>query len=346
MPDTRGASASGAANGAADSLARSDKFNDERSLMQERMRLEEEKQMRIEERTEARKNAPLQRFSGILGAKRNEEVPQEAEDVTRSTSEGAKSAGYEAGLVGMTREQVAAYKDPDMLAQFDKQMEADNQLAKDKVAGKTRKRTFDESVDAARQQAATDDPAAFVAGESMFAGERKDKRAEDRLDRKDVKDDLDRKFKEKQLTSQEMRDAEKREVERERIEKAIKDAAESGSKAARQQGAMALRRDIDAISRDIRDLERSKKGKLDDEITSINEAIAERKEDRAWLVSQETEYFKDSGVKLPDRERPNKPTGARGSTRVPGLPDGTKQIGTSKGKPVYETPDGKRYVAN
>lgn len=28
-----------------------------------------------------------------------------------------------------------------------------------------------------------------------------------------------------------------------------------------------------------------------------------------------------------------------------GLPSGSKQIGTSKGKPVYETPDGKRFIA-
>lgn len=50
---------------------------------------------------------------------------------------------------------------------------------------------------------------------------------------------------------------------------------------------------------------------------------------------------------------PGSATAARGGGAIgdprsvpPGLPPGSKQIGTSGGKPVYEAPDGKRYVAD
>lgn len=40
----------------------------------------------------------------------------------------------------------------------------------------------------------------------------------------------------------------------------------------------------------------------------------------------------------------NPPPSAQGSTMEPKIPPGYRQVGTSNGKPVYEAPDGKRYI--
>lgn len=44
------------------------------------------------------------------------------------------------------------------------------------------------------------------------------------------------------------------------------------------------------------------------------------------------------------RGKPQPKLGAGGEALPTGIPQGSKQIGTSKGKPVYETPDGKRLI--
>jgi hypothetical protein len=44
-------------------------------------------------------------------------------------------------------------------------------------------------------------------------------------------------------------------------------------------------------------------------------------------------------------ERAAEPTKPEQPKALPALPKGAKQIGTSGGKPVYETPDGKRFIA-
>lgn len=130
---------------------------------------------------EAMKNRAAERFSAIYKGKLGEQVPVEPEQVTRTTSEGAKAAGLQDGLINMTREQVAAYKDPDMLAQYDKQMAEDKRLAAEKVEGKTRPRTQDEAIKAALNEALANDPAAFVAGHAMTASDQKEKLEERKL---------------------------------------------------------------------------------------------------------------------------------------------------------------------
>lgn len=136
--------------------------------------MEEQKALRIAEATEARKNAPMERFSGLVNAKMNEQVPVEAAPVTQSTSEGAQAAGLKNGLVGMTREQVAAYQNPDMLAQYDRQIAEDQRLAQEKVAGQTRPRTLQEAARAAKEEAFATDPGAYLAGQAMTAADKQD----------------------------------------------------------------------------------------------------------------------------------------------------------------------------
>ena len=50
-------------------------------------------------------------------------------------------------------------------------------------------------------------------------------------------------------------------------------------------------------------------------------------------------------VGLPERA-PAKPEPTKAASAVPSLPAGAKKIGTSGGKAVYETPDGKRFIEN
>lgn len=136
--------------------------------------MEEQKTLRIAEAAEARKNAPMERFSGLISAKMGEQVPQEAATVTQSTSEGAQAAGLKDGLIGMTREQVAAYKNPDMLAQYDRQIAEDQRLAQEKVAGQTRPRTLQEATKLAKEETLATDPGAYLAGQVLTAADKQD----------------------------------------------------------------------------------------------------------------------------------------------------------------------------
>ena len=210
----------GAGNALADSASQSQKFSDEQALMRERAALEEQKQLRIDEVMRQRNAAPLNRLQESAQRFSQEDVPVTADPVTQTTSAGAKAAGLQDGLVGMTREQVAAYKNPEMLAQYDKQIAADNKLAQDAVAGKTRKRTSDEAFDAAMNNAQTNDLEAYKAGVGLL-GAKKDIRKMDneerRLDQAEKRQaDLDKyqnrredrldKLAEMQITRQEIAD--------------------------------------------------------------------------------------------------------------------------------------------
>ncbi len=149
---------------------------------------------------EAAKNRAAERFALIAKTKMGEGVPLEAPEVTQTTSEGAKSIGLQDGLVGMTREQVMAYENPDMLAQYDKQLAADKSLAASAVEGKTRQRTKDEAIQAALDDALLNDPAAFTAGAGLISSASKgdieqrklesaEKREQMRIDQRDRSDD-------------------------------------------------------------------------------------------------------------------------------------------------------------
>ncbi len=98
-------------------------------------------------------NAPSNRAGAIMREVAGQELPVTALPVTQLSGNDPNSE-YQSqkypenntgkGLVGMTRDQVKAYNDPDMLAQYDRQLASDNQSAQDAVAGQTRKRTSSE----------------------------------------------------------------------------------------------------------------------------------------------------------------------------------------------------------
>lgn len=142
------------------------------SLEEQRAQIQLERDLRLEEfrsaseiRAEDRKNAPLNRISASAKAKMGEEVPLEAAPVTSLS--GVNDAGEKFGFNGdLKAVRQAIEKLPEgadkkaAMAQLQGQYNSDTKTGLMNVQGKTRKRTSDEALDAAVQDAkATDLPA-------------------------------------------------------------------------------------------------------------------------------------------------------------------------------------------
>jgi hypothetical protein len=94
----------------------------------------------------------------------------------------------------------------------------------------------------------------------------------------------------------------------------------------------------------------TKDGKPNPAYTSIQDQIKTLQQDIADSKARKESYFKDYGLlpqgePKPDAKPDNKPETKPAASAVPTLPPGSRQVGTSGGKPVYETPDGKRFIA-
>lgn len=325
------------------------------------------RQLATEERLlairEAAKNRAYERFSSIMRTKQGEEVPMEPASVAESglTAEGAQAAGLQDGIQGSagqvgklvklakdtlanptaTEEQKADARG--LIAQLVQQEKAQGDVNAQAVEGKTRKRTFDEVVEASRQEAALNDPSAFVAGESMFAADRKDKREEQKLASREKIETERNEQRAKEATYRDAQAERRHEEMMQRLDAQGKNAADTQNKQLQQQFAIAMRQQIESIDRDIRELEKNKKGKFDDDLKEIGENIAEKKEARRQLVEMQTDYFKESGINVPTPREP-KAESQKPRTTLNALPAGAKKIGTSGGKPVYQLPDGSRFI--
>lgn len=168
-----------------DQQNRLDYLNQQNQLEQERdkQRLELEKQKM--QYAEDLKNAPLTRLGIIAQRMQNQEVPVDAAPVTQLDQAGASGAGLESGIQGsmsdiskLSAQARATLANPDatdsqkqdaqgILDQLNDQLAAQKQAAVDAVKGQTRKRTADESLDAAIKEAKTSDLPAYIAGKSL-----------------------------------------------------------------------------------------------------------------------------------------------------------------------------------
>lgn len=72
-----------------------------------------------------------------------------------------------------------------------------------------------------------------------------------------------------------------------------------------------------------------------------NTALSQGKNEDAAAVAKE---LKRLGIEVSSKPSESKPAGGQ-SNAINALPPGSKQIGTSNGVPVYQTPDGKRVIA-
>jgi hypothetical protein len=143
------------------------------------------------------KNRAAERFSGVARQKMGEQVPVGVEPVTSLSSDGARAAGYKDGLVNMNPLDAsgrlqAILMDPNatteqkenaqgMLEQIVQQAKAQRGLNEREAEGKTRPRTRDEAIQAALEDTSINDPAAFVAGHTMFKDDAKEKLEERKL---------------------------------------------------------------------------------------------------------------------------------------------------------------------
>lgn len=77
-----------------------------------------------------------------------------------------------------------------------------------------------------------------------------------------------------------------------------------------------------------------------------------RVDSMAKELAKSPDYFGKSPAEIREAARgalmsaPAPAPAPTAAPRIDALPAGAKQVGTSKGRPVYETPDGKRYIGN
>ena len=84
--------------------------------------------------------------------------------------------------------------------------------------------------------------------------------------------------------------------------------------------------------------------KKDEKLAKLQAIEDEQKAIKAKIADADEKYGQLS-AKLFDDKPSSKPSASKPTGgQLPSLPAGAKQIGTSGGKPVYETPDGKRFI--
>jgi len=348
----RGASAAGYAAG--------DMYG-KMSLEDQRAELLRERDQRLEEL----KNAPLKRISAGAQAKMAEEVPVEAAPVTAvsGTNEAGEKFGFE-GDIATQRKAIESIADPKMraeaLAQLEGQVATDTKQGLINVAGKTRKRTSDEALAAAVDDAKVNDLPAYADYEARVGKPLRDERRIDVTekkseaaaanaakegDRKAKADGLKYEIDLKRLDLQQgSLDAQNRKIDawiENETTKRDNDAAKAENGGGKGQTPDKLGAIVNAMNATIKNLNDGGKGK-----TPEAQADWQRSYETAVRVRDRAAAALDAS--LTDRGAPEKPgatPAAPASPKAPaGLPAGAKQIGTSGGKPVYETPDGKRFV--
>lgn len=156
---------------------------------------------RAADRKQARDDAPLQRFGGLVKSYQGSEVPVTPDPVTSLSGQGTAFDGQPLkgpglrGDIKKLREQVAAMPDGEdkqnILKQLANQEGADTKTAREAVAGKTRAVTTEEAVQMARDAALASDPVALAAYEKNIGKPARDDR---RLDLQDKKNDSYQEF--------------------------------------------------------------------------------------------------------------------------------------------------------
>lgn len=147
--------------------------------------MREEAQIRQEDRAQERAEGPLKRFAAAGREAAGQDVPVDAAPVTMASGQdpmlAANTAGQAdpitSGMTGKYADLLNAQSDPkndayikdpgerkSYLDQLKRQFGADQADATNAVAGKTRKRTSDEAINAALENTKLNDPMAYAAG--------------------------------------------------------------------------------------------------------------------------------------------------------------------------------------
>jgi hypothetical protein len=307
-------------------------------------------------------SAPLNRLGVKAREYAGQDVPLEPKKVTSLTGtvpQGDGTKGF-VGDTGIVERAIANLPEPDRTAamqQLRAQVAGDQQAEADAVKGKTRKRTSDEALAAAADDAKVNDLPAYAQFEKDIGKPKRDERRVDIQQEREDNRAAATTAAEQRRADQEQRrftiDVARLELQQgnldaqnRRIDALIdhwgrtddrKDAAGDGSKPDKL-GAI-----VNAMNATIKQLTEAGKGS-----TSEAKAEWERQYDNAVRVRNRAAALLDES--LTDRGAPPtnpSPTPAPASPGKPvsALPPGSRQVGTSGGKPVYETPDGKRFIA-
>lgn len=292
---------------------------------------------------EAMKNRAAERFASVARTKAGEEVPTEAPSVAQTglTSGSAQSVGLKDGIQGdasvvqdIVKRAQETLKNPSatdeqkmhakgIIEQISSQAEAQGTLNAKSVEGKTRKRSWSEAIQAAREETSLNDPGAFMAGEAMFGADRKADLEEKKLQSREKLEKEKLEENKREATFRDAQQERRHQETMERLERQGKQASDTQNKQLQQQFAIAIRSQISDIDRDIRELEKSKKSAQYDDaaMKEINDTIAEKKDARKQIVEMQMDYFKDSGIKVPAPREPKtdelKPGNAAGSKNDP-----------------------------
>jgi hypothetical protein len=270
---------------------------------------------------EAMKNRAAERFSAVAKQKAGEEVPMEGKAVTETglTQEGATAAGLQSGIQGdvktvkgIVERAKMMLTDPnstdeqkqqaqELIAQIEGQVKTQEGANAKAAEGKTRKRTWSEAIQAAREDTALNDAPAFIAGESMFGADRKADLEERKIQSREKIEDEKNKQREKEAVYRDEQAQRRHEALMERLEKQGQKGVETQNKQLLVQGAIALRDEVRAIDKDIGNLQKLKKDFKYDEgkLKEIDADIDEKKNARKEAVELVHLYFKGSGVNLP-----------------------------------------------
>lgn len=158
-------------------------LDNEKTMAGVRSDLETQRAKTLEEFKQSLQNAPLNRLGAKAKEFADQDVPQEAAPVTRLTGAGVTDSSGLQGDPKALRAQVMKWPDgPDKtqaLAQLDSQFAADTEINKGVVRGQMRKRTADEALAAAADDAKVNDLPAYAAYEKDIGKPRRDERRVD-----------------------------------------------------------------------------------------------------------------------------------------------------------------------
>ncbi|MCY1168271.1 hypothetical protein D9M73_82590 [compost metagenome] len=339
------------------------KYWNEQELQTQRSNLETQKAIAVAKAAQEIKDAPLNRIGAMAQSKLGEEVPISSTPVTTLSGNDAGASNDESGqrMSGFTGDLAKARSDvmgmtegPDKvaaLAQLDRQVAGDQAEADKGIIGKTRKRTSQEALDAAVDEARVKDLPAVAEYEARIGKPERDER---RVGVQETREE--NRARQAQVTEarrlavdmakmdlqQGSLDAQNRKIDAWIDNESMKrdnDAtkAENGGKGQSPDKLGAI---INASNATIKNLNENGKGK-----TPKAQADWQTQMDNAMKVrARATQLLNQSLIdRGADSDKPTAP-GAGNPSAPAGLPQGARQVGTSGGKPVYETPDGKRFI--
>lgn len=296
----------------------SQRMDDEQRLMEERNRLEIDRQKAIEQNRIKLQTEPLNRFSAIMRDELSKDVQVAPDAVKTIGQDSAKEIGLEQGLSGDVSALRSQWKKAlensttdeqrqtaqEILNQIDSQEKAQGLINRRLVEGQTRKPTSDEAFEAAYRRALAEDPTAAIAVHPI----RKDERAERKLDQ-EVEYNRDRNArlekKEDQMNAWRMRQEERRtQFQEESLELQRKESVARTDREAQQAINGQRAATIGALNSAEKEIQALNKQMLDPMLSTEQKAAYE--EIRKSLTSEAKQYRKAlaaQGFELPEPEK-------------------------------------------